>query len=236
MNLDARIVQFLGTEGAGYDDDCLAHKLKVEPRQAINQACRKLQAGGLLKREQGYCPTCGRNKILNQLYQERVEPQPTEPARPRTTTTSPMSQDSSERLATLQLHLKEKQQASPLNRQIHHESTMLALEHLKRIHTNVVNWRTSSGTETGADIEGLSGDGQAVVAEVKGTDPYHGDRLGAAQRNSIEWDIRKLEAHPAPHKYLFLIGQRAVDAVTHQFRNRLSRITVLDILSLDSNG
>lgn len=108
---------------------------------------------------------------------------------------------------------------------------MLAIEYLRKKHPTIAEWKGSPGAETGPDILGLDDGKLVVTAEVKGTDPYHVDRLGAAQVSSIEWDIRKLNTSTASDKYLFLIGERAVNAVKRQFRNLLDNIHLQDLLA-----
>ena len=77
MTLAERMIDVLQTVPAGLDDDELAERLGVV-RQAVNQACRKLVAGGRLRRGVG-----GAGKIVNTLdrtWQPVPEPLPAMPA------------------------------------------------------------------------------------------------------------------------------------------------------------
>jgi hypothetical protein len=51
----------------GLDDDQIAQVLSIEPRQTVNQVCRRLAAGGVLVRERG-----PGGKIVNRLGASRV--------------------------------------------------------------------------------------------------------------------------------------------------------------------
>lgn len=53
----------------GLDDDQIAAALSIEPRQSVNQVCRRLAANGVLTRERG--PT---GKIINALCKEAAVP------------------------------------------------------------------------------------------------------------------------------------------------------------------
>ncbi|WOS62038.1 hypothetical protein [Sinorhizobium fredii] len=56
-----RIIELL-RERAGLDDDEIAKALGIEPRQTVNQICRRLAASGVLRRERG-----NNGKIVNVL-------------------------------------------------------------------------------------------------------------------------------------------------------------------------
>ena len=231
MTLETRILDFLETESIGYDDDCLARKLGIKPRQTVNQICRKLESETLLQRTRTYCPVCNREKIVNYLQEPPSPTMATQPNFPVIESPSNHTYPKEEELKTKLLDmLRLKQDVKDLNKRMHQVSTLLALEYLRKNFPQVKDWTASSGTETGPDIVGLDGGNAIVAAEVKGTDPYHGDRLGANQISSIEWDIRKLQKFESTEKYLFLIGPRAVDAVRHQFRNAMADICTQDLL------
>jgi hypothetical protein len=53
----------------GRDDDEIASVLKIVPRQTVNQICRRLCEGGLLRREPG-----GRGKLVNFAISEGYQP------------------------------------------------------------------------------------------------------------------------------------------------------------------
>jgi ribosomal protein S27AE len=229
VTVDGQILNFLTNQASGYDDDCLSRKLKVEPRQKVNQSCRRLEARGLVERRRGFCPACGREKILN-FHREADQPT-TSRTEIGTGSLGVSSASALELRARLTQKLALKEKVKALNREIHELSTLLAVEYLRSIHPEIIEWKGSPGAETGPDIVGLVDGKVVVVAEVKGTDPYHIDRLGAAQVTSIEWDIRKLNSSTASEKYLFLIGERAVSAVRHQFHNKLESIRLQDLLA-----
>lgn len=48
-------------------DDCASEVTQIQPRQAINQICRKLLSEGTLFRAIEQCPRCRRQKTINRL-------------------------------------------------------------------------------------------------------------------------------------------------------------------------
>src|SRR4051812_30212455 len=54
-------------KGGRVCDDCLSDVTGVEPRQSINQACRRLHSQKLLSRPRESCSRCGIAKTLNVL-------------------------------------------------------------------------------------------------------------------------------------------------------------------------
>ncbi len=64
-----RVLELLRVSHAAYDDDELARRLDVEPRQAINQACRRLAAEGRLRRYPG-----PEGKIVNEFIDSPTIP------------------------------------------------------------------------------------------------------------------------------------------------------------------
>lgn len=59
-----RIIQALRLSDGPLDDDQLSQRTGIEPRQSVNQMCRRLEAAGILRRYVG--PT---GKIVNELQQ-----------------------------------------------------------------------------------------------------------------------------------------------------------------------
>lgn len=49
----------------GYCDDCISGQLGIEPRQQVNQICRRLMQRGAISRNDGVCASCGGSKIVN---------------------------------------------------------------------------------------------------------------------------------------------------------------------------
>lgn len=64
-----RVLQLLRVSHAAYDDDELARRLDVEPRQASNQACRRLAAEVGLRRY-----PCPEGKIVNEFIDSPTIP------------------------------------------------------------------------------------------------------------------------------------------------------------------
>ncbi len=77
-----RILDFLEKENIGYCDDCLSVKLRIFPRQQVNQICRRLRVRGILIREKGLCLMCRKYKILNFHVKvlRRIEKMPQAPS------------------------------------------------------------------------------------------------------------------------------------------------------------
>jgi hypothetical protein len=72
-----RIIELLGTS-PGLDDDEIARKLAISPRQIVNQICRRLLQRNVITREPG-----PRGKVVNRLT--GAGPAPTLPTMPRET-------------------------------------------------------------------------------------------------------------------------------------------------------
>lgn len=49
----------------GYCDDCISYKLKIEPRQNVNQICRMLEDEDKIEWIESNCKICKKQKILN---------------------------------------------------------------------------------------------------------------------------------------------------------------------------
>ena len=63
-----KIITFLSEETNkenGFCDDCLSNKLKIKPRQQVNQICRNLKNEGKISRISSNCNICKNTKILN---------------------------------------------------------------------------------------------------------------------------------------------------------------------------
>ena len=62
------ILEFLEANSSdGYCDDCLSERLKIQPRQQVNQLCNALTSQGRLARAKGGCAGCGGHKLCNTL-------------------------------------------------------------------------------------------------------------------------------------------------------------------------
>ena len=70
-----RIIRLLA-ETPGLDDDQIAQALSIEPRQSVNQVCRRLAGSGVLLRERG-----PGGKIVNRLASGAAAAAPDRPAR-----------------------------------------------------------------------------------------------------------------------------------------------------------
>lgn len=60
-----RILSFLSETNKCYCDDCLSELLEIEPRQAINTLCNKLNKADVIKREKSDCFNCKQYKLSN---------------------------------------------------------------------------------------------------------------------------------------------------------------------------
>jgi uncharacterized repeat protein (TIGR03833 family) len=65
LNNIEKIQQYLVETGKVYCDDCLSEILSIFPRQQINQGCRRLESEGIIRRQNGTCYSCSKNKIVN---------------------------------------------------------------------------------------------------------------------------------------------------------------------------
>jgi hypothetical protein len=59
------ILEFLEGFPGGVCDDCVSRETHVEPRQQVNQICRRLEEQGMLTRQKGPCGLGPHTKVLN---------------------------------------------------------------------------------------------------------------------------------------------------------------------------
>lgn len=59
------IIEFLKGKNLRYCDDCIAKLCNIQPRQTVNQICRKAYETGKIIRGYTQCSYCGNNKITN---------------------------------------------------------------------------------------------------------------------------------------------------------------------------
>lgn len=59
------IYKFLKDRKIQLCDDCLSEELDINPRQQVNQLCRKLHSEGLIDRASGQCDFCRKDKLVN---------------------------------------------------------------------------------------------------------------------------------------------------------------------------
>jgi hypothetical protein len=62
-----KIIKFLTDNPEGSCDDCISTRLKIKPRQQVNQICRKLENNKIIERKREKCPFCKKEKINNKL-------------------------------------------------------------------------------------------------------------------------------------------------------------------------
>lgn len=67
-NIDT-IIEFLeARQPNSVCDDCISQETNVEPRQQVNQICRRLERKGIIARSQEKCSVCESNKICNKIF------------------------------------------------------------------------------------------------------------------------------------------------------------------------
>lgn len=64
-------------------DDCLSEAIGIKPRQAVNQACRKLGQAGKIVRWQARCSVCRSTKLVNRHSTQASSARPAAVATPR---------------------------------------------------------------------------------------------------------------------------------------------------------
>jgi hypothetical protein len=76
------IIEFLKQKNLRYCDDCIAKLCNIQPRQTVNQICRRACEKGKIIRGYSQCSYCGNNKITNsfsskteQFISPKAEPQ-----------------------------------------------------------------------------------------------------------------------------------------------------------------
>ena len=71
MSNNDHILRYLNQSGDALCDDCLSGQTGIEPRQQVNQICRRLESSGRLTRHQATCAGCSRFKVVNTLGSTR---------------------------------------------------------------------------------------------------------------------------------------------------------------------
>lgn len=61
------IMEFLHKNNLEYCDDCLSKLCKIEPRQTVNQICRKVYKSNKIVRGYSKCSYCNKSKITNSI-------------------------------------------------------------------------------------------------------------------------------------------------------------------------
>lgn len=129
--------------------------------------------------------------------------------------------------------LKIKEQYKNLDITIHELVTILALEYLKK-RFPILSWNCNPRAGKGIDIVGCT-DEVNVICEVTAHDPIdsnsRGARFGAQQRNRILGMIEELKDNKAQKKFLFVINERAKDAILTQIKTP-QEIEVVNIFSV----
>lgn len=65
------ILEFLEANSSeAFCDDCLSERLRIEPRQTVNQLCNGLAYQKKLTRSRRACSSCGKNKLCNAMVLE----------------------------------------------------------------------------------------------------------------------------------------------------------------------
>ena len=68
MNNKDKILKYIAMHHSFYlCDDCLSKVLGINPRQQVNQICRKLMVNNEIVREIGKCSNCCKDKLLNKV-------------------------------------------------------------------------------------------------------------------------------------------------------------------------
>lgn len=79
----------------------------------------------------------------------------------------------------------------------------------------------------GLDIDARTIDGKRVVAEVKTTDPYLIDDLGAAQKTEFRKDFEKLKNAVAEHKFFFVTEVKSFGVMKKKYAREIPGVTVV---------
>jgi len=85
----------------------------------------------------------------------------------------------------------------------------------------------------GLDIDERTVDGRRVIAEIKTTTPYLGDKLGASQKSSFVKDFVKLQRDEADHKFFFVTDKATFDVVRRRYASALDGVVVVLLPSGD---
>src|SRR5919198_137326 len=67
MSNTEKILEFLEAVPNGCCDDCISEQTGVEPRQSVNQICRRLEKDDTISRREGPCTLGNHSKKLNIL-------------------------------------------------------------------------------------------------------------------------------------------------------------------------
>jgi len=87
----------------------------------------------------------------------------------------------------------------------------------------------------GLDIDARTIDGARVVAELKTTDPYLINDLGAAQKTEFRKDFEKLRNVQAEHKFFFVTEARTFQTMKKKYAREIPGITVVLLTTGDEH-
>jgi len=79
----------------------------------------------------------------------------------------------------------------------------------------------------GLDVDERTEDGARVVAEIKTTEPYQKNDLGAAQLDSFRKDFAKLNTAVAAHRFFFVTSPRAFEMMRAKYAAQIPDVTVV---------
>jgi hypothetical protein len=79
----------------------------------------------------------------------------------------------------------------------------------------------------GLDIDATTIDGKRVVAEIKTTDSYLTNDLGAQQKAEFRKDFEKLRSAQAEHKFFFVTEARTFEAMKKKYAREIPGVTVV---------
>lgn len=117
-----------------------------------------------------------------------------------------------------------------INNDISLIATLLSKEYIVKTHGGQWSFDAAEKKQgaNGLDIDIQYDKQERLVAEIKTTVPYHQHDFGAAQRESIQRDIDKLNNASAQYKYFFVTNLRAYEILQKEsYKNRMKNITLV---------
>lgn len=121
-----------------------------------------------------------------------------------------------------------------LNNDLSFVATLLAKNYLaKRFEVASFDAAGKPQGAAGVDIEAVTPEGKTIVGELKTTKPYQ-PNFGAAQRNSILKDLKRLADSSANFRFMFVIDEEAFIALCKpSLASRAPGVEIVNLVSGD---
>jgi hypothetical protein len=79
----------------------------------------------------------------------------------------------------------------------------------------------------GLDIDERTSTGERVIGEIKTTEPYKPNDLGAQQKTTFRKDFAKLNDADAPHRFFFVTSRRTFELMRRKYASEIPGVAVV---------